>query len=97
MPQSRLANTGPYQGLSRHVFGSVPAAARPCSYPARAVPALTAATTPDAWRRPLALLLDGLRATSAPPPPLPGHALTEAQLGDVLGELGPHRAPRERG
>ncbi|MCY0950630.1 TetR/AcrR family transcriptional regulator [Streptomyces sp. H27-S2] len=56
----------------------------------RAVPALTTATTPDAWHRPLALLLDGLRPA---PAPLPGPALTTAQLGDVLRELGPHRAP----
>lgn len=55
----------------------------------RAVPALTAAA-PDAWRRPLALLLDGLRATGAPPP-LPGPELTPAQLGGILGDLGPHR------
>ncbi|WP_406354930.1 TetR/AcrR family transcriptional regulator [Streptomyces sp. NBC_01635] len=56
----------------------------------RAVPPLTAATTPDAWRRPLALFLDGLRA--APPSPLPGRALTGAELGDVLREMGPHRS-----
>lgn len=63
----------------------------------RAVPALTTATAPDAWQRPLALLLDGLRATTPPPPsPLPGPALTAAQLGDVLRELGPHRAPKGR-
>ncbi|GGW62661.1 TetR/AcrR family transcriptional regulator [Streptomyces griseoloalbus] len=59
----------------------------------RAVPPLTTATTPDAWHRPLALFLDGLRATPATPPrPLPGSALTEAELGSVLGEMGPHRA-----
>jgi AcrR family transcriptional regulator len=64
----------------------------------RAVPALTAATAPDAWQRPLALLLDGLRATTPPEPaPLPGPALTATQLGDVLRELGPHRAPRGQG
>ncbi|GAA3798504.1 helix-turn-helix domain-containing protein [Streptomyces coacervatus] len=62
----------------------------------RAVPALTAATaattpeTPDTWRRPLALLLDGLRPA---PASLPDPALTAAQLADVLRELGPHRAP----
>ncbi|MFF8573064.1 TetR/AcrR family transcriptional regulator [Streptomyces sp. NPDC015140] len=56
----------------------------------RAVPALTAATTPDAWRRPLALFLAGLRTAPAAPP-LPAPALTAAGLGEVLRELGPHR------
>ncbi|MCX5055589.1 MULTISPECIES: TetR/AcrR family transcriptional regulator [unclassified Streptomyces] len=59
----------------------------------RAVPALiaaTASTAPDAWCRPLALFLDSLRPA---PAVLPGPALTAAQLGDVLRELGPHRAP----
>ncbi|MFF1693423.1 TetR/AcrR family transcriptional regulator [Streptomyces sp. NPDC058257] len=62
----------------------------------RAIPALTAATAataataPDAWHRPLALFLDGLRASPATPT-LPAPALTPAQLGDVLMELGPHR------
>lgn len=63
----------------------------------RAVPALTAATTADAWRRPLALLLDSLRPprpTPTPPPPLPEPALTAEQLGEVLAELGPHRVAR---
>ncbi|MFE6162964.1 TetR/AcrR family transcriptional regulator [Streptomyces sp. NPDC056486] len=62
----------------------------------RAIPALTIATAaiaPDAWRRPLALFLDGLRASPASPA-LPAPALTAAQLGDVLMELGPHRTPR---
>ncbi|WP_409058769.1 TetR/AcrR family transcriptional regulator [Streptomyces sp. SYP-A7185] len=59
----------------------------------RAIPALTTATTPDAWRRPLALLLDGLRASPGAGE-LPGSSLTAAELGQVLGELGPHRAPR---
>ncbi|MET9496251.1 helix-turn-helix domain-containing protein [Streptomyces sp. NPDC006552] len=57
----------------------------------RAVPALTAATTADAWRRPLALLLAGLRASPAAAA-LPDPALSAAQLADVLGELGPHRS-----
>ncbi|MFJ6433538.1 TetR/AcrR family transcriptional regulator [Streptomyces sp. NPDC091416] len=56
----------------------------------RAVPALTTATTPDAWHRPLALLLDSLRPA---PAPLPEPPLTPAQLGDTLAQLGPHRAP----
>ncbi|OWA08331.1 TetR family transcriptional regulator [Streptomyces sp. CS113] len=71
----------------------------------RAVPALTAATTPptdgavpgaaatappDAWRRPLALFLAGLRAAPGAGA-LPAPALTAAELGEVLRELGPHR------
>ncbi|WP_330282911.1 TetR/AcrR family transcriptional regulator [Streptomyces sp. NBC_00588] len=56
----------------------------------RAVPALTTAASVDAWHRPLALLLDSLRPA---PAPLPDPPLTTAQLGDVLRELGPHRAP----
>ncbi|MCD0484245.1 TetR/AcrR family transcriptional regulator; helix-turn-helix transcriptional regulator [Streptacidiphilus sp. ASG 303] len=55
----------------------------------RAVPALTAAA-PDAWRRYLALLLDGLRAGG--PVPLPGTPLTRDGLGAVLRDLGPHRS-----
>ncbi|MGW4386976.1 TetR/AcrR family transcriptional regulator [Streptomyces sp. NPDC004685] len=49
----------------------------------RAVPALTAAATPDAWRRPLALLCDSLRAAPTSPP-LPSPALTPEQLDDTL-------------
>ncbi|MFF4349294.1 TetR/AcrR family transcriptional regulator [Streptomyces sp. NPDC001530] len=56
----------------------------------RAVPALTA-TAPQAWRRSLALLLDGLRISPAAAP-LPEPSLTPDQLGEVLGNLGPHRA-----
>ncbi len=56
----------------------------------RAVPALTAAAAPDAWRRPLTLLLAGLR-TAPDAEPLPAPALTAAGLGEVLRELGPHR------
>ncbi|MET8077797.1 TetR family transcriptional regulator [Streptomyces sp. NPDC005303] len=59
----------------------------------RAVPSLAAAVGPEAWRRPLALLLDGLRASPAVTP-LPSSALTADELGDVLQGLGPHRAPR---
>ncbi|MEU6387847.1 TetR family transcriptional regulator [Streptomyces sp. NPDC046939] len=55
----------------------------------RAVPALTSATTADAWRRPLALFLDSLRVSPAASP-LPSPALSAAQLGDVLDALGPH-------
>ncbi|WP_073947704.1 TetR/AcrR family transcriptional regulator [Streptomyces kebangsaanensis] len=55
----------------------------------RAVPALTTAAA-DAWRRPLALLLDGLRARPVASG-LPGAALTEAQLGQVLLDLGSQR------
>lgn len=61
----------------------------------RAVPALTAAAAPDAWRRPLALFLAGLRAVPTAPP-LPAPALTTTELAGVLGELGPHR-PRTGG
>ncbi|CAL9526905.1 TetR/AcrR family transcriptional regulator [Streptomyces sp. enrichment culture] len=59
----------------------------------RAVPALTAAAAPDAWRRPLALFLEGLRTAPAagPPPALPTPPLGAAVLGEVLRELGPHR------
>ncbi|MEX1651583.1 TetR family transcriptional regulator [Streptomyces pseudovenezuelae] len=59
----------------------------------RAVPSLTTAVDPAAWRRPLALLLAGLRA-SPTAAPLPAPALTADELGDVLQGLGPHRAPR---
>jgi AcrR family transcriptional regulator len=59
----------------------------------RAVPALAGVGGTEAWRRPLALFLDGLRAAPAPPP-LPAGPLTPVQLGDVLAGLGPHRAPR---
>lgn len=55
----------------------------------RAVPALTA-TAPDAWRRYLALLLDGLRAKAAGPLPVP--SITPDELGGILRDLGPHRA-----
>lgn len=53
----------------------------------RAVPALTTAA-PDAWLRPLALLLDGVRAVPAADA-LPAQALTPEQLGTVLLNLGP--------
>ncbi|WP_307183625.1 TetR/AcrR family transcriptional regulator [Streptomyces canus] len=59
----------------------------------RAVPSLATAVGPEAWRRPLALLLDGLRASPAVAP-LPYPALTAEELGDVLQGLGPHRPPR---
>ncbi|MFF7639892.1 TetR family transcriptional regulator [Streptomyces canus] len=59
----------------------------------RAVPSLATAAGPEAWRRPLALLLDGLRASPAVAP-LPSPALTADELGDALQGLGPHRAPR---
>lgn len=69
--------------VSRQALGPVQASA---------VPSLTTATTPDAWRRPLALFLAGLH-TAPTPKPLPGPALTAAELGDVLKDLGPHRTP----
>jgi AcrR family transcriptional regulator len=59
----------------------------------RAVPSVTAAAGPESWRRPLSLLLDGLRASPAVAP-LPSPALTADELGDVLQGLGPHRPPR---
>ena len=59
----------------------------------RAVPSLATAVGPEAWRRPLALLLDGLRASPAAAP-LPSPTLTADELGDVLQGLGPHRPPR---
>ncbi|WP_043664339.1 TetR/AcrR family transcriptional regulator [Streptomyces xylophagus] len=52
----------------------------------RTVPALTTAAGPDAWRRPLALLLDGLRAAPATPA-LPAPALTATQLNSALQGL----------
>lgn len=54
----------------------------------RTVPSLTASTCgPDAWRRPLALLLDGLRAAPTTTA-LPSPALTATQLNDALQGLG---------
>ncbi|MEU1046848.1 helix-turn-helix domain-containing protein [Streptomyces sp. NPDC005897] len=47
-------------------------------------------SAPDAWRRPLALFLAGLRTAPAAGP-LPAPALTAAELAEVLRELGPHR------
>jgi len=46
----------------------------------------TAATTPDAWRRHLALLLDGLRAGAAHP--LPGRALEPDEVAKAMGAFG---------
>ncbi|OKK17229.1 TetR family transcriptional regulator [Streptomyces sp. CB00455] len=57
----------------------------------RIVPAL-AATVPDGWRRSLTLVLDGLRTGPAPARALPGAPLSPGELGDVLRDLGPHRA-----
>ncbi|QXE35671.1 TetR/AcrR family transcriptional regulator [Streptomyces sp. GMY02] len=69
----------------------------------RTVPAL-AATAPEAWRRYLALTLNGLHATSpmSPTPPTPpapstpsaplaAPPLTPTELTEVLRDLGPHR------
>lgn len=58
----------------------------------RAIPALTTATTPEAWHRPLALLLAGLR-TQPTTPRLPAPPLTAEQLGSVLQELGAQKGP----
>ena len=54
----------------------------------RAVPALTTAAGPDAWRRPLALLCESFRGTPTSNP-LPSPALTPAQLNDTLHDLNP--------
>ncbi|AXL89573.1 TetR family transcriptional regulator [Streptomyces sp. CB09001] len=68
------------------------AAAGPGSAATAAAPGSAAAAVPapDAWRRPLALFLGGLRTAPAAGA-LPAPALTAAELGDVLRELGPHR------
>jgi AcrR family transcriptional regulator len=42
-------------------------------------------TAPRAWRRHLALLLDGLRSGCAGPSPLPGTPLTQEQFDHALG------------
>jgi AcrR family transcriptional regulator len=55
----------------------------------RAVPS-SAAVVPGAWRRHLALLLDGFRARATQP--LPAPPLTLDELGRVLRDLGPHAA-----
>lgn len=57
----------------------------------RVVPA-SAAVVPGAWRRYLALLLDGLRTQAARP--LPAPPVTPEQLGLVLHDLGPHMGRR---
>ncbi|MEV6758801.1 TetR/AcrR family transcriptional regulator [Streptomyces sp. NPDC051214] len=59
----------------------------------RSIPALTTATTPNAWHRPLTLLLSGLRAQPTGTPRLPAPALTAEQLGSVLQELGAQKGP----
>lgn len=46
----------------------------------------TAATAPDAWRRHLAFLLDGLRAGAAHP--LPGKALEPDEVAEAMRTLG---------
>ncbi|RFU85816.1 TetR family transcriptional regulator [Streptomyces triticagri] len=60
----------------------------------RAVPALTAAAGPDAWRRPLALVLAGLGPGA---PGLPGAPLSASELTDTLAGLGPHRPASSAG
>ncbi|CAM5425590.1 TetR family transcriptional regulator [Streptomyces avidinii] len=59
----------------------------------RAVPSLAAAAAPHAWRRQLALFLEGLRAGAGtgPAADLPGPAPTVEELAAVLRDLGPHR------
>jgi AcrR family transcriptional regulator len=46
----------------------------------------TSAAAPEAWRRSIAFLLDGLRAEAAHP--LPVHPLTREQVDDVMHQLG---------
>ncbi|MEV8533215.1 helix-turn-helix domain-containing protein [Streptomyces sp. NPDC051211] len=58
----------------------------------RSVPSLEAAGPPHAWRRQLALFLDGLRAETRPTSALPAPGLTAEQLADILLDLGPHRS-----
>jgi AcrR family transcriptional regulator len=57
----------------------------------RAVPG-SASAAPEAWRRYLALLLDGLRPEAARP--LPAPALTPGQLGVAMHHLGRSRQSR---
>ncbi|WP_405493389.1 TetR/AcrR family transcriptional regulator [Streptomyces sp. NBC_00096] len=57
----------------------------------RTVPSLAAAAPPHAWRRQLALFLDGLRAGTRPTADLPGPGPTVEELAAVLSDLGPHR------
>jgi hypothetical protein len=52
---------------------------------AKLVP-LSAAVVPDAWRRYLTLLLDGLRTEAARP--LPAPPLSMEEIGDVLEQMG---------
>ncbi|MFJ5231453.1 TetR/AcrR family transcriptional regulator [Kitasatospora sp. NPDC088391] len=61
----------------------------------RTVPALAGAAGPGAWRRPLALLLDGFRASPGHGA-LPSPALRPEQFDAVLHRLGPHRAAPTR-
>ena len=53
---------------------------------ARILPAVRAAGAPDAWRRPLGLLLDGLRAERAHP--LPHPPLSQQQVHRAMVTLG---------
>ncbi|MGX1251448.1 AcrR family transcriptional regulator [Streptomyces ambofaciens] len=75
---------------------AVPALTAATAAPDTTAPDTTATDTtatggaPDAWRRPLALFLAGLRTAPAAGP-LPAPALTAAELAEVLRELGPHR------
>ncbi|MEU9002406.1 helix-turn-helix domain-containing protein [Streptomyces sp. NPDC048551] len=57
----------------------------------RSVPSLAAAGPPHAWRRQLALFLDGLRSGTRPTTDLPGPGLSAQDLAAVLLDLGPHR------
>lgn len=54
-----------------------------------------AGTAPDAWRRAVAFILDGLRAEAAHP--LPAAPLTPEQLFEVMGNLSEYSAERGHG
>lgn len=79
--QSPAARIGECPWISR--YAAMPnATGTRSSTPPRIVEA-TATIAPNAWRRHLALVLDGLRASAAHPLPVP--PITENQLMRALG------------